>query len=360
MGLAAEKLDDDQVAPFLTTAVPSKGENSEQQALPVKTMTNTCVGTPRRNLGLIQYLFLASLLGHVMWVWWFADNANKTITTATTTTTAAVVGWVRPDRIYGFVHVPKTGGSDINKALTTHYERVCGNKGYSYDAYERDKRLQHLNDTTPGGGGAVFGRPVTGDAVQRLYEKGRRGKVPREWMEEIGFDDCDYITYEGDPGWFVRFASMWKMELHVPCRNVIDHFMSRINTLTYKNVLEPGFFNCSTDNLEPSSLNHVIHDIDNRFGKKGELTQNPNITLKCFNSIPPQKYVKYMGQILQAKRIQSEHFHRESNGPRHKDQECIWTAGEAYQHKLRQALLDFSILFRWCDACMGSDDELPL
>ena len=44
------------------------------------------------------------------------------------------IGWVRPDVVYGHVHMAKTAGTEINGELAMHFERVCGNKGYSYDA----------------------------------------------------------------------------------------------------------------------------------------------------------------------------------------------------------------------------------
>jgi hypothetical protein len=44
------------------------------------------------------------------------------------------------NKIFGHVHVAKTGGSSINVMLANKFERVCGHKGYSYDAYA-DNRL---------------------------------------------------------------------------------------------------------------------------------------------------------------------------------------------------------------------------
>ena len=44
------------------------------------------------------------------------------------------------NKIFGHIHVAKTGGSSINVMLANKFERVCGHKGYSYDAYA-DNRL---------------------------------------------------------------------------------------------------------------------------------------------------------------------------------------------------------------------------
>ena len=39
-----------------------------------------------------------------------------------------------PPILYGHVHVAKTGGTSLNGILANTFERVCGHKGYSYDA----------------------------------------------------------------------------------------------------------------------------------------------------------------------------------------------------------------------------------
>ena len=45
--------------------------------------------------------------------------------------------------IYGHVHMAKTGGSFVNGALALNYERVCGEKGYSYDAFQANWRYRN-------------------------------------------------------------------------------------------------------------------------------------------------------------------------------------------------------------------------
>jgi hypothetical protein len=58
------------------------------------------------------------------------------------------VGWVRPEVVYGMVHMAKTSGTEINGELAMRFERVCGNKGYSYDFYSLNERLKkHVNET---------------------------------------------------------------------------------------------------------------------------------------------------------------------------------------------------------------------
>ena len=48
--------------------------------------------------------------------------------------------------VIGHVHMAKTSGTTLNGNLSMHFERVCGHKGYSYDAYQGKYPIQ--NDTT--------------------------------------------------------------------------------------------------------------------------------------------------------------------------------------------------------------------
>ena len=42
--------------------------------------------------------------------------------------------------LYAHVHVEETESSHVNEALSLNYERVCGHRGYSYDAYQANLR----------------------------------------------------------------------------------------------------------------------------------------------------------------------------------------------------------------------------
>ena len=42
--------------------------------------------------------------------------------------------------IFGHLHYAKTAGTEINGLLAAKYERVCGHKGYNYDAYQFNTR----------------------------------------------------------------------------------------------------------------------------------------------------------------------------------------------------------------------------
>jgi hypothetical protein len=51
-------------------------------------------------------------------------------------------------KIYGHLHFPKTAGSNLNGLMASKYERVCGNKGFSYDSYQFNSRLNKSLDET--------------------------------------------------------------------------------------------------------------------------------------------------------------------------------------------------------------------
>lgn len=44
--------------------------------------------------------------------------------------------------LYGHVHIAKTAGTTLNGELAMHFERVCGQKGYSFDAISTNERAK--------------------------------------------------------------------------------------------------------------------------------------------------------------------------------------------------------------------------
>jgi hypothetical protein len=84
--------------------------------------------------------------------------------------------------VYGHVHMAKTAGTTINGELALHFERVCGNKGWSYDAYQFNERVN-------ASGSSSVHAPK--DMISQQYKGYNRGKVPGKVMNEIGFEDCD-------------------------------------------------------------------------------------------------------------------------------------------------------------------------
>jgi len=268
-------------------------------------------------------------------------------------TTFGAVGWVRPKVIYGHIHMAKTAGTEINALLAMRYERVCGHKGYSYDFYQVNERHKQYSENYKNVK-SILGK--TKD-IMSTSGLGGRDQIPMGIMQEVGFEDCDYISIE-EP------ASTWRnldlqlgglpMEFHVRCRDPLSHLMSQCNFHNKK-------FKCESSELGyiHSQVQKCIDDFHNlRYGEA--LTKIPNATLKCFDRIPPSKYVDYMGNILQHRRIQGDYFHVDTNKPRSKANECLWNAGQDFQDKIRSVLIAYYEIYGFCEECMASGDRLPL
>jgi len=96
-----------------------------------------------------------------------------------------------------------------------------------------------------------------------------------------------------------------------------------------------------------------------------ELARNMKLDLKCFNPIPIDPYIQYMGDRLQRKRIENRYIHRDTNEVRNKDMECIWKMPDI-ERKVRDILVNShgsqmgNGFFHFCDVCMGTEKELLL
>lgn len=261
----------------------------------------------------------------------------------------------------------KTAGSEINGAMASYYRSVCGNKGYSYDAYQYYKRLQQK------------GRYE--DIVREAYPEKRytRGYLPHEVLEEIGYEECDYISLEAHwEQWktvveaisIASFSSKnghnnnnpqaTELELHVPCRDPLSHLMSQCNHRQY-------VFDCETKDLK-GEVEKCLIKMD-RFdpdglsnGIGGDKTNDNNTntvttTLKCFNPIPIEPYLEYMEPRLEPRRVQAPFYHRSSNSPRNKTQECLWK-NPVLMEQVLEILHKTQDYYRWCQECIGSNDDL--
>ena len=245
-------------------------------------------------------------------------------------------GWVRPDVIYGHVHMAKTAGTEINGELAMHFERVCGHKGYSYDAFSNNERVK---------------KKAKKDKVLDYYNS--RNRVPHAVMKEIGFHDCDYISLEFAADNWSDISKISRMELHVPCRDPLSHLMSQCN---HKDIT----FSCDSDEFQDLELEVERCNVFMNVRYDDSLKTIKNAKLKCFNPMPPSKYIDFMSNILQRKRIETDYFHVESNKPRNKTNECIWDASEDFQKKVQSVLLEKYAYYRFCDDCMTSEDKLPI
>ena len=275
--------------------------------------------------------------------------------------------------VFGHLHMMKTAGTEINGLLASRFKSVCGHKGYSYDAYQFNKRLEiNVGNHTPKENtGDLVNKHIkkhnrgrvpqkiipghhtpqenTGDLVNKQWKNFNRGRVPLDIMREIGFEDCDYISLE--TGWKewsnVLKAVGARIELHIPCREPINHLMSMCNM--FKKT-----FNCA-GNIELEIRKCMI--LFDRFNDA--LTRNVKLDLKCFNPIPIDPYIQYMGDRLQRKRKENRYIHRDTNQIRNKDKECIWKMPDI-KRKVRDILVNSYEFFHFCDICMGTEKELLL
>lgn len=163
---------------------------------------------------------------------------------------------------------PKTAGTEINGELVMHFERVCGNKGYSYDALLATPRFEEiLSQGNLQGEYIRWNRADMGDTISKAREGHNRGNVPLKAMKEIGFDDCDYIAHKGHTDQWLPIADEWPLELHVPCRKPLNHLMSTVNYVHLS-------FDCNATNLRAEVMKAVGYTSD-RFNSV--LFDHPNI-----------------------------------------------------------------------------------
>ena len=233
--------------------------------------------------------------------------------------------------IYGHIHMAKTAGTTINGELASHFERVCGHKGYSYDSYQLNERLRKLPPSK---------RTVAGPSTD-LY---KRGQVPTSTMAEIGHEDCDWISYEVSTTvvWRKIASRIGPLEVHVPCRDPVDHLLSQCNHRQHR-------FDCSAKNYTAEIEKCLVYI--KRF--QNNILTYPNMTVKCFNPLPIGTYVDYMSKKLQRKRVENRYVHRETNVPRNKTDECLLSQPESAA-KARDLLVSQFDYYNFCDSCMSS------
>jgi len=267
-----------------------------------------------------------------------------------TTTVATNGGYVYPPKIFGHLHYAKTAGTEINGELAAHYERVCGHKGWSFDAYQFKLRYKEQSSRHGSDIGilnvsdSIFSLNVS-DSISKLHPTYNRGRVPPTYMKERGFEDCDWISVEQSWNTWAEILPDYPIELHVPCRDPIQHLMSQCN---YKLKV----FDCNSADLQKEIDRCLVEA--NRFHRR--LQQDDHVSLKCFNPIPIDPYLDYMGTLLQRKRIETDYVHRDSNRDRNLTAECIWNRKDILEKV--GVLLRRMDYYKFCSECMGSEDDV--
>jgi len=250
----------------------------------------------------------------------------------------------------GHVHMAKTGGTSLNGQLALNYERVCGNKGWSYDNYLVNERVKDETilgntwfDVTD-----LFS--IKDKKHKSLGKKPRnRGRIPDWIMEETGYHDCDYITDEKPWTFWKQFSNFHNipMELHIPCRDPVDYLMSQCNH-------HHKTFNCQNDHKLEKQIRRCLVRRE-RFDNA--LLEIENTAVKCYDyKVQFTDYTDYITSILQKKRIQSKYIRRDSNVPRDKENECIWSDPSVYE-KVKNILLTYDY-YAFCDKCLGSVNDV--
>lgn len=329
-----------------------------QAAMPsVRQDLSTClVGCNR-----VPFWFLLLLVtAQASWLITSSTHDHATKVTLESSEDISPKGFVHGDTVYAHVHMAKTAGTEINGMLSLMYERVCGHKGYSYDAVGFYNRLENGN-------------------THDIYGDHNRGWVPFPFVHEIGFEDCDWVSDEEPFGsWapeLVHQVEPYKVEFHsmygsvnlncgcgcllidpflfsphwmpVPCREPINHLMSQCNFMNRK-------FNCTND-MEKEIRKCLL--LMHRFDEHGLLKKLPNATMKCFDPIPVDNYLDYMGKQLQARKITRPYIHRASNKPRDKEHECL-LHDSSLQEKVKDWLVRNIPYYAYCNECLGSEDDL--
>jgi hypothetical protein len=246
--------------------------------------------------------------------------------------------YVHPNKIYGTIHIAKTGGTSLNGILANKFERVCGHKGYTYDAYRSNEKVKQKPESIN-------------------MNKASRDRVNYGTMEEIGYENCDYVSHETKYKWWINqfgnesFHGI-PMELHVPCRNPIDHLMSQCNYQKRRlncTGSEKDFFN---------SIGACLLELTRRRSRfNHELAKH--FQLKCFDFKNQfTGYVEYMSERLQPRRLISKPYvKRETNKPRDKENECIWKRPDLME-KAHAHLMKRVDYYQFCAECMGSENEI--
>jgi len=236
--------------------------------------------------------------------------------------------------IYGHLHVAKTAGTNLNGNLSMHFERICGHKGYSFDAFTTNERFK-MNKKYDS-----YGKVLTG------YN---RGRVPPIVMDEIGYHDCDWISSERRWQFWPDHFSNWPLplELHVPCRSPLEHLMSQCNFQSIE-------FDCNKTGAD--MIRHVqdcLVFIKDRFDK--QLVRM--FPVKCFDVGRMNEYMEWIGEKLERKKIEGEYTFRASNKPRNASQECIWKHIKV-QEIIKSYLIESYDYYAFCNECIGSDDDV--
>ncbi|OEU23493.1 hypothetical protein FRACYDRAFT_233662 [Fragilariopsis cylindrus CCMP1102] len=263
----------------------------------------------------------------------------------------------------------------ISRANYSDSNNVCGNKGYSYDAYQFNSRGRQNNITEVG---------ENNDSISAVSNSTHfdRGRVKEGIMKEIGYENCNYISQESVWNFWPTLikdlnqknnknnynnnnnnSTLLTLELHVPCREPLQHLMSMASHFNKKYVCDEQEINITI----PQAIDTVYMKQfgDSRFSTTLLLNNsdnNNNIDLKCFNPFPLENYIHYMKDKLTSRRFPVLHYQQRTTNQQHeKSTECIWDSTSFdYKQKVIQLLIEEHPYMKFCSDCIGSNNELQL
>mmetsp|Transcript_15976 Transcript_15976/g.39145 ORF Transcript_15976/g.39145 Transcript_15976/m.39145 type:complete len:266 (+) Transcript_15976:237-1034(+) len=236
--------------------------------------------------------------------------------------------WTRPEKMFAHIHMAKTAGTSINGHLAGAYERICGDKGYSHDYFQYNEREKEKGPEV---------KPSS------------RGKVKNNIMDQIGYEDCDWISIESPWGVWRKLRD-FPLEFHVPCREPISHLLSECNHQGLE-------FNCDSQDLVAQIRACNLWKQQRFSNKLSEFSEGP---LKCFTPIPIDRYLTYMGNILQPRRLPVEvDAERVTSAERNETQECLWKPEYAeVKANVTRLLFETYDYYRFCESCIGTSNDL--
>lgn len=231
--------------------------------------------------------------------------------------------------LIGHIHIAKTGGSTLNQQLANKFHGVCGHKGYSFDSYQARRR--NNGDVTLG---------YVKDSINRVYENYDRTRVPEEIMFERGFEACHWVSFESDMHVWKHFENWGEpLELHLPCRDPVEHFMSQVNH-------EEKKIHCASFRPAVDAGKYLIYM--NRF----QVAAIPrNATVRCVRF--SKQFDDYQTLIgLPKKRIVNKLHpsHIYTNQPRSRKNECIWRHPKLVA-ELKAHLIKSYDYYNYCSKC---------
>ena len=272
--------------------------------------------------------------------------------------------------VYGHLHMQKTAGSNINGMMATKYDNVCGNKGSSYNAFvvnqERQEAITNMEN---------------GNRAEVSF--GRKGVPYNEVRDTIGFANCDYISVETKwKNWKQDIVDAldfekrsMRLELHVPCRDHLDHLLSLCNhrnkkfqcpDISDEDAIASEIKKCLWAGPKKEAKEDKVSNIlinNARFDPKlRDESHSKGIDLKCFSTFPVENYINYMGQFMRKRRIEAPFVDRKTNKDREKTTECLLDQDDNYKATVKRLVLqlDFMGYYQFCEDCMGSSDQLKL